>query len=318
MESNNQTKLAAYCLKLYAELKKSHVDGPWSPSPVEERGFDLREFFLNKKGILDKFRRTFLVAGRQNFPDSPRGEFYIHWGLPGDIPMQLRIQGKIKIFQMILKLFFYSKFQLKLSNLKDTMIGKPVPQKILGYDITESQIRNFYYKEEIKKNIGEDHNIAVEIGGGFGGLAGELLTKLKINQYILVELFDAIPLAYYYLRNLLDDDIKIQVITEDDSVIDNDAKVILMAPNQMSKISSDVTTFINTMSFQHMNEDAIKFYLNHADRLNAKNIFLNNRDWVRDPSDLIISQYPIPKNYKNVVWKKWLYGDHTLAVYKRT
>ena len=72
----SQSHIAQESIDLYHELKENHIDGPWSPSPVEEKDFLLREFFINKIGILDKFRRTFLVAGRQNFPDSPRGGLY--------------------------------------------------------------------------------------------------------------------------------------------------------------------------------------------------------------------------------------------------
>lgn len=312
----SQSHIAQESIDLYHELKENHIDGPWSPSPVEEKDFLLREFFINKIGILDKFRRTFLVAGRQNFPDSPRGGFYTEWGVPGAVPLQLRLHGKFLIYKMVFKLFLYKKFRLNLKNLQDTMIAMPVPQSIFGYKITESQIRNYYYCEELKKNLGSEHDIVVEIGGGFGGLAGEILTNLNVKQYYLVELFDAIPLAYYYLRNLLGKEYKIQVIKSENCEIDEQAKVVILAPNFMNKIKSKASTFINTMSFQHMNEEAVDYYLKQADRLNSKHIFLNNRDWIRDPSDIVISKYPIPPNYKKILWKKWLYGKHTLAIYK--
>ena len=61
------------------------------------------------------------------------------------------------------------------------MVGEPVAQKILGYNITESQIRNFYYREEIRKYLGDDLDTIVEIGGGFGGLAGDIF-YLNLHQ----------------------------------------------------------------------------------------------------------------------------------------
>jgi len=218
---------------------------------------------------------------------------------------------------MIIKLFFYRRFNLKLTSLEDCMIGEPSAQNVLGYNITESQIRNFYYREEIRKYLGENHDTVVEIGGGFGGLAGDVISNLKVKQYFLVDLFDALPLAYFYMKNRLDVDGKIQILTSERSEVDPDARVILLPPCLMHKITTKASLFINTMSFQHMSADSVGFYLDEASRLNSQYIFLNNRDWVRDPTDLIISEYPIPKNYVAKVWKKWLYGDHNLAIFER-
>ena len=147
----NLDEVVSEALLAYSELKNSHIDGAWTASPVEEKEFDLRDFLIRKEGILKKFRRTFLVAGRHNFPDSPRGGFYIEWGLPRAVPLQLRLHGKFKIFLMIIKIFFYKRFRLNLKDLEDSMIGGVVPQNIFGYKITDSQLRNFYYREEILK-----------------------------------------------------------------------------------------------------------------------------------------------------------------------
>ena len=311
----NLDEVVSEALLAYSELKNSHIDGAWTASPVEEKDFDLRDFLIRKEGILKKFRRTFLVAGRHNFPDSPRSGFYIEWGLPRAIPLQLRLHGKFKIFLMIIKILFYKRFRLNLKELEDSMIGGVVPQNIFGYKITDSQIRNFYYREEILKNIGDTHTRVLEIGGGFGGLSGELLKNSKIEKYYFVDLFDALPLAYFYLSVLLKDE-KIQILTSADQDIDDEARVIILPPQLMSKITSEISLFINTMSFQHMSGESVNFYLQEASRLKSKYIFLNNRDWKRDPTDLKISEYPIPDGYQQIIKKKWLFGKQTLAIYK--
>tara|TARA_B100000989_G_scaffold47329_1_gene30799 strand:+ start:882 stop:1838 length:957 start_codon:yes stop_codon:yes gene_type:complete len=311
----NTQEIIQKSLDAYRELKINHTEGDWSASPVEEKNFDLRDFLLQKKGVLEKFRRTYLVAGRHNFPDSPRGGFYIEWGTPGDIPIQLRIHGRFKVFWMVAKLSLYKKFRLNFTKLVDKKIGKPVTQNIFGLNITESQIRNFYYKEEIKKYLGSDFDAILEVGGGFGGLAGELLKNFTIKRYYFVDLFDALPLAYFYLRQILPND-EIQILTHKDSEIKSSAKVIILPPSLLYKISNKISLFINTMSFQHMNLKSINFYLKEASRLETKNLFLNNRDWIRDPSDIKISDYPIPKKYKKFLDKKWLYGNHRLQIFK--
>ena len=60
------------CIRLFDELLAHAVPGPWGPSPVEGRFLHLREALLRAPGELRQFRRSFLAAGRLNFPDSPR------------------------------------------------------------------------------------------------------------------------------------------------------------------------------------------------------------------------------------------------------
>ena len=311
----NKQEIIQKSLDAYQELKRNHREGDWSASPVEEKNFDLRDFLLQKKGVLEKFRRTYLVAGRHSFPDSPRGGFYIEWGSPGDIPLQLKIHGKIKIFWMVIKLLFFKKFKLNLKKLEDSKIGKPVPQKFFGLSITEAQIRHYYYREEINKHLGSKFDSVFEVGGGFGGLAGELLSTMLIDKYFFVDLFDALPLAYFYLTQKLPKD-EIQIIARKDHEINPHAKVIILPPNLLYKVTKKISLFINTMSFQHMNLESIDFYLKEASRLDSENLFLNNRDWIRDPSDIKISNYPIPKKYKKIIDKQWLFGKHRINIFK--
>ena len=82
----------------------------------------------------------------------------------------------------------------------------------------------------------------------------------------------------------------IQILTNELSEVDTNAKVVLLPPCLMHKINTKASLFINTMSFQHMSADSVGFYLGEASRLDSHYIFLNNRDWIRDPTDLIMSE----------------------------
>jgi len=122
----------------------------------------------------------------------------------------------------------------------------------------------------------DSHDTVVEIGGGFGALAGDIVSNLKVKQYFLVDLFDALPLAYFYMKNRLEGDKKIQILKNERSEVDPNAKVVLLPPCLMHKITAKASLFINNMSFQHMSADSVGFYLSEASRLDARYVFLDN------------------------------------------
>ena len=66
------------------------------------------------------------------------------------------------------------------------------------YQITEAKIRFYYYQNEIKENLKENISIVLETGGGYGGLAEQIISNHDISRYYIVDISDALPLAYFY------------------------------------------------------------------------------------------------------------------------
>lgn len=328
--------LEAEAIRLFHSIKNEYIPGEWEPSPVENTYLPLRETLLCMPGILRNFRRTLLASGRLNFPDSPRPkEYYLRWdeALAGQ-----RRAGAWHLAKTLFRLYRHRPFRLE--ELDDNLVGNPtiygiynplreVPMGIgrrylrlkglapfKAYHLTEAQTRFIYYRGQIGSLIGDRFGRVLEIGAGYGGLCAELLRRFPIGQYLAVELPESVPLAYFYLKSLFD--CNIQILYKKDDRIDPSARIVILPPWKLNDLDGEADLMINTMSFQHMMPESVGFYLGHADRLKARHLYLVNRDTKRDPTDLVISEYPIPDYYKTIHNRPWIFGPTAEIVYKRT
>lgn len=146
--------------------------------------------------------------------------------------------------------------------------------KVEKSSILVSQRRYKFFKKYIEKEIPDRENI-LEIGGGFGGLCA----VLNFRNYYFVDLPEIAPLAYWYLKN-------------------KGKEVNYVTPWDLPKLNAKIDLFINTMSFQHMTQENLEYYFGEIARLKPKYLFLVNRNWKRDPTDVIMDDYPIPKDYQ--------------------
>jgi hypothetical protein len=304
-------------IALFDRLKKAVVPGPWDPSPVEDKYLRLRETLLTTPGLLRGFRHTFLAAGRHNFPDSPSKTAYLDWG--GGVPFQTRWRGAIHLLKMAWTLYRHRPF--RLTELDSNLVGQPttydLPAQLCGSTVhmTEAQLRYLYYRRQLTEALGGSLSTVLEIGGGYGGLAAELLQRMNIGRYYLVELPESVPLAYFYLRASFD--CPVQVLSTPEDPVDPAARIIILPAWKLQSITEPISLLINTMSFQHMMPESVRFYLAQADRLQARHLYLVNRDSKRDPTDLPISQYPIPASYRVASRRTWLFGPQMEILFER-
>jgi hypothetical protein len=63
-------------ISLLEAINAAIIPGNWQPSPVEEKYQLVREALIRTPRVLRTFRRSFLAAGRLNWPDSPRPKEY--------------------------------------------------------------------------------------------------------------------------------------------------------------------------------------------------------------------------------------------------
>jgi len=304
-------------LKLYAERNS----GSWEHSPVEDWKIDYFSLNLNEDNLVN-FRRTPLANGMINFPDRPLGckpEYLLKSWISG-IPFWQKIKGARDIILELYKL--RSRFRFKMSDVCDSLVGNPCYYKIGKIYLTDFAIRMCFYSKYIEREFLNPGRINIlEVGGGFGGLCLKLLSSknLDVGFYILVELPEILPLSYWYLRNSRCNKV-LTVISEED--LDklkeknlNDKIAILAAPWMLKKIDINLDIFVNTMSFQHMTRENIGYYLSEVDRLNVRNLYLVNRDLTRDPTDVKISDYPIPQKYKLIKQDKYPFSNHIIKIY---
>lgn len=324
--------------QLYHRLMEHASHGPWDPAPIEERFRRVREALLLTPGVLRGFRHWYLATGRLNFPDAPQPkDTYLRW--EGGIPWRQKWPaGALRLWRMYRRLS--REMPVRLGELQDTLIGEPstfkIPRSAAGlgrlvwsrlsgwslngradwYAVTEAQLRFVYYRRRITQALGAKAlGLVLEIGGGYGGLAAELLAHLPIARYAIVELPDAVPLAWFYLRACFDE--PVEVAMDARAALRSEARLIVLPPWALPDLPGEADVLINTMSFQHMTMDSLRFYFAHADRLRTRHVFLVNRETRRDPTDVPASYYPLPKGYTLRDRRSYPFEPHVELWYER-
>lgn len=296
--------------KILSETAKRF--GVWRHSPVENWKRDYFAKNFNETNLVN-FRRTPLCEGTISFPDRPLRIKNQRIDKPwfSGIPFWQKIRGVRDIFLELYQL--NSRFKFKLSEVSDDLIGNPCYYRIGGAKVTDLAIRMCFYGKYIVKEFSGKKNINIlEIGGGFGGLCWRLFNSpdLSVGKYFFVDLPEMLPLAYWFLNN---SGIKTSMILSAADKADGQAAVV--APWMLPKLDFNFDLFINTMSFQHMTKENLDYYFSEIERLNIDNLFLVNRDSVRDPTDLKISDYPISSKYELTKEDEYPFSKHLLKIY---
>jgi len=293
---------------LTRRLQASVIPGAWRPSPVEAEAVRLREALLSIPGVLSHFRHTCLAAGRQNFPDSPlHKQQYLQWDrLP---TIRERVRAPVVILRQLWRL---SRVRtVTADDLTDRGVGHPLriwlPWLLPSGAITwvptsEAQIRFVYYRTRLEA-LASPLGTVLEIGGGYGGLAVELLRRCAVTRYVLVELPDALPLAWFYLRACVDDAVDLACTRAE--LHASTARVLLVAPWLLPEVTIQPDLVLNTASFQHMDAENLRFYCAQIARLRPEWMYLVNRNTIRHPTDVPIDQYPIPAWLQLVDDRPW-------------
>jgi len=152
--------------------------------------------------------------------------------------------------------------------------------------VSTTSIFNAYYASVLGGLVRQIGGRVVDIGGGYGHLARELSSFCE--QVSVVELPANIPLAEAYLA-------------------DTDVKVLHPAD------SFEADIIVNTMSFQHMTQANLEYYTKKIVDSGAKAVYTVNRMTKRDPTDVVIYEYPLWEHFFPIhvkgfgqVWQEWV------------
>ncbi|MGD9824482.1 putative sugar O-methyltransferase [Desulfobacter sp.] len=171
-----------------------------------------------------------------------------------------------------------------LSNLSESQVGHPNEQFVFE-DCRYSLSFLNYLKGLVflKKNIVPNPiHRALEIGGGYGTL-GEILLKSEPDAlYIDVDLPPVAAVATYYLREVFGESSVLgydQTREWEHIDIDNipDAcRAVVLCPWQLPKLRGKIDLFANFISFQEMEPDVVKNYINLVQSHEPEYILLRN------------------------------------------
>lgn len=162
---------------------------------------------------------------------------------------------------------------------QDSLMGELVP-------VSTTSIFNAYYASCIQGLVKQVGSRVVDIGGGYGHLAKELSSFCE--QVSLVELPANLPLAEEYLAGT---DVRVLHPSED----------------------FDADIIVNTMSFQHMTQANLEYYTKKIVDSGAKAVYTVNRMTKRDPTDVVIYEYPLWEHFFPIhvkgfgqMWQEWV------------
>ncbi|WP_192021319.1 putative sugar O-methyltransferase [Shewanella sp. WPAGA9] len=126
-------------------------------------------------------------------------------------------------------------------------------------------------------------NTVLEIGGGFGSLGEILLSDSRNNTfYMNVDIAPTCLFSTYYLQTHFGKDNIADYQTvksmQEPSLpnLSERYKGAVLCPWQLPQVSGDLDLFVNFISFQEMEPDIVKNYLEHVARLNCKYVLLRN------------------------------------------
>ncbi|MDF1794608.1 MAG: putative sugar O-methyltransferase [Thalassobaculaceae bacterium] len=130
----------------------------------------------------------------------------------------------------------------------------------------------------------------IEIGGGFGHLLSGLARVHTGGQLLAVDLPANLAVTHFYLERMYPG--RVGRFWFDGDTIDPAHRVATVAPWKLKDLPVADTIVVNFRSFQHMDLANHRFYSDVLKAIGCQAIYHVNRDFVRDPGDLLLDQYP--------------------------
>ncbi len=173
--------------------------------------------------------------------------------------------------------------RLNLRNFSESNFGSPKEQYSFdGKKYSKSSLNYLLGLSFLQSNLDKKFNpkIILEIGGGYGTL-GEILKKsnLKNFKYINVDVAPIIFFSKLYLSKVFNIK-KIKSFKQFDRwktiSVTKLNKINFFCPWQLKKLKGKISLFVNFISFQEMEPDIVKNYLDFVINLKPQFILLRN------------------------------------------
>ena len=170
-----------------------------------------------------------------------------------------------------------------LLEISDSMFGNPIGFYINNKFYTQQFLKELQHVHYIKKNTDFDKiESIIELGGGIGLLASCFLKLKKNVKYLLIDIAPTIFFSEYYLRNL---GFKVCGYKELKNMKNPDLNKIFKEyqvcciPSWKLELLKDYKSdlFINVASFQEMENDQSKNYINIIKKSVKQGVYLSNK-----------------------------------------
>ena len=167
-----------------------------------------------------------------------------------------------------------------LSRISESATGNPSdPMEFEGRRFSRSMLNYLHGLVFIKQVLGDAPIRSVlEIGGGYGTL-GEILHKTGSGySYVDVDIPPTSAVASYYLAQIPGLELIDYTHTRqlEKIAVPPIGKQVVLCPWQLPKLEGQIDLLWNFISFQEMEPDVVKFYLDQGKRLGARYVLLRN------------------------------------------
>lgn len=175
-----------------------------------------------------------------------------------------------------------------VKELKSPLMGNPWGYMVEGTLVIEPALEYHYQANYFSRLLSTVHKpVILEIGGGYGGLAYQILKQIPEATYIGFDLPENIFIQSYYLTCAFPD-LKILTFDKDQNKLTHsmieEYDIILMPNFVIPQTESRVADLVvNVRSLSEMPYDTIEEYLKQIDRISKlfffhENIFKERRD----------------------------------------
>ncbi len=169
-----------------------------------------------------------------------------------------------------------------IHQFSESQFGNPVEQfDFNGKRYSRSSLNYMLGLSLLKKHLGDDEiRTVLEIGGGFGTL-GEILAQSGIQslRYIDIDIPPTQFVAERYLTAALGQE-NVSGFSDTEHYetigIEHLKTASVLCSWQIEKLKLKVDLFVNFISFQEMEPEVVKNYLQHVKRLNTTWVLLRN------------------------------------------
>ncbi len=173
--------------------------------------------------------------------------------------------------------------ELNISSFSESSFGNPIEHfEFDGKFFSRSSLNYLLGISYLKSLIPEfSPKSVLEIGGGFGTL-GEILHQVPNNEikYINIDLPPMFVISHEYIKNacmLEDTNLFLSSLSEEDTINISDLPLFTFLPSwEIQKLSGSIDLFVNFISFQEMEPEIVRNYLNIVSNLEPKIILLRN------------------------------------------
>lgn len=210
-----------------------------------------------------------------------------------------------------------------LGSLEEPLEGKPIAMKYGNKLISQGLCMSVIEYYSIRNYLPKSHASIAEIGCGYGRLAHVLLNKVDC-KYVCIDIPPALYVAQEYLSTIFPD-LNIMKFRNFDSYSDVEsdyaaADICFLLPHQLELLPEhQFDMFININSMQEMNRETVSHYFNLIGRY-CRGYFYTQQafdaKFARYGMRTTYKDYPIPKNWELVSFKKHLYRPNFEAIYR--